>query len=44
MVDEVGETKTGNDYRGLVEWGRGVRSLVISTQCIDHDPYFGAVS
>ena len=25
-VDEVGETKTGNDYRGLVEWGRGVRS------------------
>ena len=25
-VDEVGETKTSNDYRGLVEWGRGVRS------------------
>ena len=25
-VDEAGETKTGNDYRGLVEWGRGVRS------------------
>ena len=25
-VDEVGETKTGNDYWGLVEWGRGVRS------------------
>ena len=25
-VDEVGETKTSNDYWGLVEWGRGVRS------------------
>ena len=25
-VDEVGEMKTGNDYWGLVEWGRGVRS------------------
>ena len=25
-VDEVGEMKTGNDYRGLVEWARGVRS------------------
>ena len=25
-VDEAGETKTGNDYQGLVEWGRGVRS------------------
>ena len=25
-VDEVGETKTGNDYQGLVEWGSGVRS------------------
>ena len=25
-VDEVGEMKTGNDYRGLVEWGRRVRS------------------
>ena len=25
-VDEVGEMKTSNDYWGLVEWGRGVRS------------------
>ena len=25
-VGEAGETKTGNDYQGLVEWGRGVRS------------------
>ena len=43
-VDEVGEMKTGNDYRGLVEWGRVGQKLVISTQCIDHDPYFGGVS
>ena len=40
-VDEVGETKTSNDYRGLVEWGRGGQKLVVSTQCVDHDPYFG---
>ena len=43
-VDEVGETKTGNDYWGLVEWGRGGQKLVVATQCIDHDPYFGGVS
>ena len=40
-MDEAGEMKTGNNYRGLVEWGRGGQKLVVSTQCIDHDPYLG---
>ena len=39
-MDEVGEMKTGNDYRGLVE-GEGGHKLFVSTQCVDHDPYLG---
>ena len=40
-VDEVGEKKTGNNYRGIGSWGGGPNKLVVSTNSVDHDPKWG---
>ena len=40
-VDEVGQKRTGNNYRVVGSWGGGPDKLVISTQSIDHDPNGG---
>ena len=41
-VDEVGQKRTGNNYRVVGSWGGGPNKLVVSTQSIDHDPNGGA--
>ena len=41
-VDEVGQKRTGNNYRVVGSWGGGPDKLVVSTQSVDHDPNGGA--
>ena len=40
-VDEVGQKRTGNNYRVVGSWGGGPHKLVVSTQSVDHDPNGG---
>ena len=40
-VDEVGQKRTGNNYRVVGSWGGGPDKLFISTQSVDHDPNGG---
>ena len=41
-VDEVGQKRTGNNYRVVGSWGGGPNKLVVSTQSVDHDPNGGS--
>ena len=41
-VDEVGQKRTGNNYRAEVHGEGGPDKLVVSTHSVDHDPNGGA--